>query len=318
MTTLTDRYIWAVVRSVPEQHRSDIERELRASIDDDVEARGGDVATAERETLLALGDPDRLAASYAQRPAMLIGPKYYFDYVRLLKVLYAIVLPITVVAVAVAHVIARDGIGEIIGGSIVAGITIGAHLGFWTTAVFAVLERTDAARTAPLTEWKPESLPQIPDRRAGTGLAELVAAVVFLLFFAGAIVWQQLSSVFQDAAGAPVPLLRPELWSFWIPYTFVLIALELVFAVVLYRLQRWTWPMATVNVLLNLAFMIPATWLVLQDRVFNPAFIAELGFPDGLGAAVLAPVMVLVFLGAGIGDAADGIVKARRASLATR
>ena len=49
--------------------------------------------------------------------------------------------------------------------------------------------------------------------------------------------------------------------------------------------------MAIVNVLLNVAFMIPATWLVLQDRVFNPAFIAELGFPDGLGAAVLAPVM---------------------------
>ena len=126
--------------------------------------------------------------------------------------------------------IAGDGIGEIIGGSIVTAITVAAHFGFWPTLVFAIIERTDATRTGPLYEWKPETLPQLPDRRAGTGLAEVITSIVFLLFFAGFLVWQQLSSVFKDEAGQPIPILQPELWSFWIPYVLVLIGLELAFA----------------------------------------------------------------------------------------
>ena len=39
MTTLTDRYIAATLRSVPEKSRGDLERELRASIGDAIDAR---------------------------------------------------------------------------------------------------------------------------------------------------------------------------------------------------------------------------------------------------------------------------------------
>lgn len=39
MTSLTDRYVWATVRSLPEKQRSDIERELRTSIADAVDAK---------------------------------------------------------------------------------------------------------------------------------------------------------------------------------------------------------------------------------------------------------------------------------------
>ena len=63
--TLTDRYVWAVLKSLPEAKRADIDRELRATIADDVEAReadGRDAAAAEREALAELGDPARLAA----------------------------------------------------------------------------------------------------------------------------------------------------------------------------------------------------------------------------------------------------------------
>ena len=37
--TLTDRYVWAVLKSLPEAKRADIDRELRASIADDIDAR---------------------------------------------------------------------------------------------------------------------------------------------------------------------------------------------------------------------------------------------------------------------------------------
>ena len=37
--TLTDRYIWAVQRSLPEAQRADIDRELRGTIADAVDAK---------------------------------------------------------------------------------------------------------------------------------------------------------------------------------------------------------------------------------------------------------------------------------------
>lgn len=315
MSTLTDRYVWAVVRSLPEKQRADIDRELRASIADSIDDRieaGTDEAAAERDVLLELGDPDRLAAGYADRPAFLIGPKFYFDYVRLLKVLYGIVLPIVFAAVVVGHVIAGDGIGEVIGGSVATAIATAAHLGFWTTLVFAILERS--AQPTPLTVWKLDALPELPDRRAGTGLVDLILPIVFLLFFAGALVWQQFYSVFTDESGQSIPVLQPDLWSFWLPLALVIVAAEIVFCVVLYRLRRWTWPMAIVNVLLNLVFVVPAVWLTLGDRLVNPDFLARLNWPDG-GIPVLVPIMVLVFVGVAVGDAIDGIVKAAKASL---
>ena len=39
MTTLTDRYVWAAVRTVPETHRADIEPEIREMIGGAVDAR---------------------------------------------------------------------------------------------------------------------------------------------------------------------------------------------------------------------------------------------------------------------------------------
>ncbi|MFC7484261.1 permease prefix domain 1-containing protein [Luedemannella flava] len=66
--TLTDRYVDATLRRLPERQRADIERELRASIEDAVEARvdgGEDPADAERAVLTGLGDPARLAAGYS-------------------------------------------------------------------------------------------------------------------------------------------------------------------------------------------------------------------------------------------------------------
>lgn len=65
MNDLIDRYVEAVVRTVPERNRADVAEELHASLDAEIAARvagGEDPATAERDALTALGDPDELAA----------------------------------------------------------------------------------------------------------------------------------------------------------------------------------------------------------------------------------------------------------------
>src|SRR5258708_33845857 len=82
----TERYLATVLRSIPEPKRTDVERELRSSIEDAIEERlaaGHDASTAERVVLEALGDPSALAAASPGQPNYLIGPELFPLYPRL-------------------------------------------------------------------------------------------------------------------------------------------------------------------------------------------------------------------------------------------
>jgi hypothetical protein len=304
--TLTDRYIWAVQRSLPEQQRADIDKELRGSIADAVDARveaGTDAVAAEREAIAELGDPYRLAAGYADRPLHLIGPALFPDYIRLLKVLYAVVLPIVFVAIVLGQLLGHQDFWGAFGSSIGAIVSVAAHLGFWTTLVFALIERSPDYTHAA---WNPDTLPQ-PPQRGDVKLSDTVASAVWFATIVAGVIWAQFFAT-------AVPVFDPALWSFWLPYFLVLAALELVFRIMLYRTRRWTVPAAVLNTIGALAFAVPAIWLVLTQRMMNPAFlqqmdIAPLFAPDGVVTIVLLIVLVIGVAGA----TADGIVKTVRA-----
>jgi hypothetical protein len=315
-TELTDRYIWAVVRSLPEDQRDEVGRELRASIEDAIETRldaGETPKQAEIDALQQLGDPSRLAGQYADRPAWLVGPKYYYDWLRLLKILFAIVLPITVLALFIIGFIS-GGVGRAFGSAFGTGISVAVHLAFWPTLLFALIERYGKGNEIP--NWTVDFLPQLPDDRKRAGrmsqTGECIASIVFLGLFAAALIWQQFNSVFEDAAGNPIPLLDPALWEFWLPYLFVIIALEVVFAVALFAVRGWNWPLAIVNIPLALAGAIPMVWLFVTHQVWNPAFVEHVGWGSNfveLADYITAAVVAIVALA----DMGDGILKAARA-----
>ena len=120
MTSLTERYLAAALRSIPERQRTDVEGELRSSIDDAVEdrvANGEDRAAAEKAVLEGLGDPARLAADYAGRPLYLIGPELYLVYRQALLRLVGIVVPLVLVVLTVVELIGGAGyVGALIDG----------------------------------------------------------------------------------------------------------------------------------------------------------------------------------------------------------
>jgi hypothetical protein len=316
MTTsasLTDRYVAAVLRSLPEDKRADIEKELRASIADAVDARlenGEAAADAERAVLQELGDPARLAAGYAGRPLWLVGPAYYVEYVRFLRLLLVIVLPIVAAVLVVTQVLAGANVGQVVGGGFATLLTVAVHMVFWITLLFVVLERTGTK--APVIAFDLDDLP-LPATETTPKLSDLVATLVFLLFTVGALAWQQMSSVFLDGEGNPIPLLQPDLWALWIPVFIALCALTLVHAVVLYSVGRWTVPLLVTVVLLNLASAAVVVWLLVTGRLLNPAFFAEFGWDDvfaidGVGTIVTVLGVIVIAIG-GILDAA---VKTRR------
>lgn len=309
MTTLTDRYVWAAARSVPEAQRDEFSRELRERIGDATDAhvaRGAAPADAEHAALVELGDPWKLAAGYVDRPMHLIGPRYFPAWWRLLKTLLVIVVPISAVGVLLGQVLSGAPIGKIIAETITTTLSVAVHLAFWTTLAFAIAERTSS--TVPIATWTPEQLPQVRDDARAGRLGDLVASTVFLTILAGAIVWQQTGAIFRDGERLPIPVLDPALWSFWIPYFLVLLALEVVFAVVIY-LRGWTWVMAGVNVLLNVAFIVPALWLFFSGKLFAPEFLDVIGWPWE-GSDVVVTVLAFVVIGATVWDIIDGFRKA--------
>ncbi|MGV0108706.1 permease prefix domain 1-containing protein [Arthrobacter sp. CP30] len=316
MTSLTDRYIWAAVRTVPESERPDLELDIRDLIEGAVEARTAtrhDPAAAERDALSELGDPERLAADYVDRPLTLIGPRYYLDWLRILRTVLLIVVPLATVAVLVVQLLTTGSIGGAIGSAVSTAITATVHIGFWTTLLFVVLERSGT--TDGTMEWTVDRLPDLPDHDRSARLPEFIASLVFLGLFAGAIVWQQLRSVVRDEAGGAVPLLDPALWSFWIPWFLGLIAAEALFALRVYR-RGWSWWSAVVNLVLGLAFAVPALLLWAGGRVLNPAFTDAVGWDPAVaagggwtaGGIVVAAVVIIAAW-----DVADGFLRAHRA-----
>lgn len=273
MTTLTDRYVWAVLRSLPNGQRAELEPEIRALIADAIEAReasGIPAPDAERAALVELGDPDALAARYMDRPLALIGPRLYPEWRRLLMLLLPIVVPLaTAVTVALAAVGGQSP-SELVGTGITAALNVAIQLVFWFTLVFALIERAGATMT--VGPWTPERLPELP-AKTRPGLAETVTTVVAIAVGLVLLGWQQVAKpIVIDGTGHP--LFNADLWSFWLPYFALLLVIEAIFAVVLWRAGGYTWTLATVNVVTGLAFLLPALKLLQDGVVFDPGLAA--------------------------------------------
>lgn len=321
--SLTERYILATVHSLAPAIQDDVRAELEASIADAVEARmeqGETSGEAERAVLTELGDPDILAAGYADRPLHLIGPKYYLAWKRLLKLLLWIVPICVAAAMVLGLLLSGEAVGESIVQALSVGLQVVVHLCFWTTLVFIVLERTGADTGVT---WSVDQLPEVHED--STVRSDLIASLVFLGIAVVAVVWDRVRGFF-PTGGEPIPILDPGLWPWWIGALFAIILLEAVFAIKLYRQRRWNTAMAALNTVLALAFAAWVMFLLLRGELINPeflAFVADAGgeeFAAGDAEAagnggIFRILSVLLGFGIGVGvlwDIADGWRKAAK------
>jgi hypothetical protein len=312
MSTLTDRYVWGVLRAVPAAQRADLGPEIRALVADAIEARvaaGVAPAEAERAAIVELGDPERLAAKYTDRTLYLVGPRYFPDWKRLLTLLLSIVVPIVAVALVGAGYLAGNDIVEVVAGALSTAVMVGIQLVFWITLVFAIMERREIPDLDEELVWTPDRLPELPAGRTESlpGIAFSVAA---LAVAAVALVWQQTAMPI-TIDGIAYPLFNPDLWSFWLPYFLVVLGVEILFHLALYLRGGWTRAFAAVNTILNVAFIVPALWLWSNGLLFDPGLVAaldELGLAEAFRPAGV--VIAVVFVAVTGWDVIDGWRKA--------
>lgn len=323
--TLTDRYVDAAMRTVPEKQRADLADELRASIADQIDARvdaGEPADDAERAVLTDLGDPDKLAAGYTGRLLWLIGPRYYLLWWRLLKLLLAIVLPLAAFGVALGQSLTGHELGAIIGSTIGITIEVGVHLFFWLTVVFAIIERVahaDAqnsgrAERGSLVPWTVDYLPDA--RYTGASFADLVASLILIVVTVAAVLWDHFIGfvVFASRAGEePLSILDRGLWPWWIGGLFVIFGLRAILQVVVFLRGRWTAALAACSAVLGLIIAVATLWLLAQGHLINPEFWITLIPNDGETVAqIMAIVIGLGIAGVAVWDPIDAWFKARR------
>lgn len=308
--TLTDRYVQAALRRAPHDERPDLERELRASVADAVDDRiaaGEPADVAERAVLTGLGDPAVLSARYRSQPLHLIGPTFYPEWVRLVRILLVSVLPVVAVVSFAVNALAAGSVGAGFGALFGIGLTVGIHLVFWPTLLFFVLERT--GETSWMSAW---TVDRLPDPGYGARLTEMLTSIAFALLIAGAIVWQQVVG-FVRVDGVVVALLPESLWTFWIPLYLVGLALSVIVAVARFRAGRVTaaiLPGLLVALALN---FVPGAVLALQGRLVEPRFFTALGLEiSGPAWDTINLVTALVLAMVLIWSLADAVLQYRR------
>lgn len=318
-TNLTDRYIAATLQRVPSGQRADIASELRASILDSIDAHvasGSDPSEAERTVLTELGDPERLAADYAERPLQLIGPRLYLKWLRTLKWLMLIPVVVTIIDVTAAAT-SGAGLGDVLLSGAGTAFNLALHVFFWTTLTFALIDRYDPNESERLSTWDLDDLPE--ESAQTTSDADIVANVAFSAFFIAVLILG--GREFMTFGGdEPIAMIDPALWSSWLPVLVGVLALGIAMEFVRLAVGRWTYGLASANLVLGLAFAAPAVWLLLTDRLLNPEFVAHIEQQTGTDAwlspsTTLAAVAIIAI---SAWDVTDAFVKAHRATAAAR
>lgn len=291
---LMDRYIAEVGRHLPEKDRADIEAEIRSMMEDMVDERRGQSGQPADERMVTevleqVGDPRLLAYKYAPPKRFLIGPGWYDVYVKTLQRVLFTALPI-VAAVTFILTLTQDPLDIInaAGEAFGSAFNVGLQITFWMTLVFAFLERSEEAPKPAATRlqtWTIAQLPELPRKRQ-INVVEAVINIASTLFV---LIWIVVPVLLErlQGANAPVTVLHPNLWDFWLPAFFVLMGLSLIHELFQLKIGNWTRPLTVTNVILGLVSIVYITVLVLTQDLFNPAFLTML---ETRGASELGQV----------------------------
>lgn len=286
---LIDRYIYAVTKSFPKKQRLEIEKELKANIEDMVEEN---IITDNHEekvkkALLELGDPEILADNYRGSKRFLIGPGYYELYLMVLKiVVVAVVGGISIALFIKSFFTANIDIANI-GVEYIASIFSGAMQAFaWTTIVFIIMERNNAKLKDGLEDkenWDLSKLPILPNKKTQIPVSEPIAAIIFTTIFFSIFLGilysaPEVIAIYFERAGEmiQIPIFNLEAltgYRSWFIAIFFLSILKEIFSLY-YR--KWNLKNSLVSIFIITITAVLALIIITDNSLWNSNFSAEI------------------------------------------
>lgn len=332
--TLIDLYVAEVGKRLPLRSRSDIEAELRSTLQDMLEDRsrraGQPVDDAMVKDLLKeYGPPDKVAATY-HPTQYLIGPRMFPFFRFVLRIVLTVLTVVLLVGLAIQiasqplqGMELAKGIGTGLAGILGAAIQAFGNIAL----VFAILERVMPASEFKFDEekkeWDPASLVKA-ETKAEVKLGETIATVVFtvaaMILFNG---YPQLIGIsfLKNGQWTSIPALTAAFFR-WLPYINVLWALRIALNLVLLRQGRWQTATKWSSLALRVAGMVIGIILYAGPAIvsLSPATLQSTGVFDAGSAARLSQlipqlaraVLVLVVILQGVDVVKEGMQLMRR------
>ena len=209
---MVERYIYAVVKSLPAKTRDDVARELRSIITDMLDERGGGTLPTEhdvRVVLTELGMPSQMREKYnPAAKSCLIGGAHYVQYKMVLKIVLicaAFGLSMAAILTGMTERNALSAFGQWIG-TIWTGLmnAFGA-----VTLLYAFLYQRDIRIDADLGSL--DDLPPVPVNEHTLSKWESVAEIVLSVLFATAfLAFSDMFAVILRENGDWIPLFAAD------------------------------------------------------------------------------------------------------------
>ncbi len=191
---LIERYIHEVGRQLPAKNRSDIQIELRSSLEDALENKvDGEPTQADVVALLKeFGTPKEVAASYYPEGQHLIGPTLYPLFRMVVGIVLAVAIGAQLLGLGASLLFNPEAIDLVqVAISLLNSIPIALGM---VVIVFIILQQFDVQPELLDSEWEPRDLPQIeadeePVKRGGRifSIIMSVALLILLLVSQGQI-----------------------------------------------------------------------------------------------------------------------------------
>ena len=202
MNQWIERYIYAVVKRLPDDMKKEVSEELRANINDMLSDKPTE---QEIETVLRkLGTPKVLANNYRGKDRYVVSPLFYDDYINVLKIVIIIFAVISVVfgsidaAISLHSTNVFEMIFEVFG-DVFSGVFEGLFQAFAiVTIIFWIMSHVSQKSTCE--EFKLKDLPEIPKTTsAKIGRTGSVVGLIFGVTFS--VIWVAILMRYLDYFG---------------------------------------------------------------------------------------------------------------------
>ena len=279
---LQERYIAAGLKHIPLAEKEEVEKAMRRIIAERLQERGDPSEETEREVLRGLGSPRLLAEKQLKEPPHLIGPELYGTYMLIVKIVMTVAVIGTLIGNTVDFIVNDVELLRYFAISFATAISAAIGAFGWVTLVFAIMERTAKEKILreiqedwSLADLPEKEVPQKPFSRIGV----IIGIIFTVLFLVLVNQYSQLLGFYYTLDGSiqeMIPVLNQEVFRSYLPYINAMLVLQLLFSASKLVFRKWTYPVATANLILNvLSFIL--LWFILQDTAtLNPELVTKI------------------------------------------
>ncbi len=322
MVNWIDAYIEEVVKHVPANRRESLAESLQQEIKTKLPA--DPTETEMKRVLEEMGHPAAVAAQYKEGQ-YLIGPGMFPLYVSIVKLVVPIVMAVVFFGLVIANIPTFSGpilptVGTFLTNVFDTLWNVGIQLVFWITLIFFLVERyAPQGSKAPVMKWDVNTL---RERERGGRISKFDAG--FGLFWTA--VWfgvyvnaERLIGIYESTAEG-FTMVTPvfnQSFLFDVIWLFLLVVLlQVVLGVWKWIKGRWSYALASYNLIYNVASATFIIWMSSSARLLDARFVnwMEANVPNGVfsfnwvfGLVVAITILAAVF------DSIDGFRKARKA-----